>query len=180
MSHMRYYAREGDRTTVGGTVAEGLANFSIGGRCASFDGAAVWCPACKSAGRICASGPRRPFMLSNGRQIALDNDLCLCKCSPPPRLIASQSQAGMSVAGDATARTAQPAGGTAVAGFAAFFDEQFAICDERGEPIPNALYSIQWESGAREHGQANASGHTSRLSATRQAASVHIYVALAT
>jgi uncharacterized Zn-binding protein involved in type VI secretion len=180
MSHMRYYARKGDWTTAGGVISEGLASFCLGERPASFEGAAVWCPACKSTGRICASGPRRPFMLPNGRQIALDNDLCLCQCSPPPRLIASQSQAGMSVAGDAPAHAAQHTSGTNVPELAALFDEQFAICDDRGEPIPHALYSIQLESGAREHGQASASGHTSRLSAMRQVQSVHIYVALAT
>jgi hypothetical protein len=29
----------------------------------------------------------------NGKQVALHDDLCLCKCDPPPRLVANQALA---------------------------------------------------------------------------------------
>ncbi|STZ64279.1 Uncharacterised protein [Moraxella lacunata] len=50
----------------------------------------VWCPACQSMGQIVPSGPRLSFSLG-GAMPALNDDLCLCKCNPPPKLINSQT-----------------------------------------------------------------------------------------
>jgi PAAR motif len=71
MGYRRYYLVEGDKTTAGGVVLEGSHCFSIHGKTASFDTARVWCPACKSEGRIARAGPRRPFTLINKQQIAM-------------------------------------------------------------------------------------------------------------
>lgn len=54
------------------------------------EGDSVACPACNSIGVIALTGPHHTEIL-NGRNAALEGDLCLCKCSPPPHLIANQS-----------------------------------------------------------------------------------------
>lgn len=109
---MRHYIRQGDQTTAGGVVTEGLANFNMYGGPSAYHGAAVACPSCKSVGKISCIGPRRPFTLPNGQQIALENDLCICKCKVPPRLLASQSAAYMSFEPDELQRMGfTPSGG---------------------------------------------------------------------
>jgi len=91
----RNFILEGDKTTAGGVVIEGLAPSDvIEGRGVSFNGAMISCPACKSTGKISCIGPRWPFTLPNGQQAALENDLCICKCSRPPKLVASQIFSG--------------------------------------------------------------------------------------
>lgn len=95
----RHFIRVGDKTTAGGTVLEGAPNHQIYGLAASYEGAQVACPACKTIGYIQKVPPFRSFAMS-GRQIALENDLCICKCHPPPKLIASQANASMSFEAD--------------------------------------------------------------------------------
>jgi hypothetical protein len=56
----------------------------------TFVGAGVSCPACNSVGAIVAHGPRLPDSWMS-KQLALENDLCGCKCYPPPLMHASQS-----------------------------------------------------------------------------------------
>jgi hypothetical protein len=50
----------------------------------------VDCPACGSVGIIQVVMPRLHDAF-NGRQYALSDDLCICKCKPPPKLIADQT-----------------------------------------------------------------------------------------
>ncbi|MFC6052722.1 hypothetical protein A6M14_07750 [Acinetobacter sp. Ac_877] len=90
---IRYQIFENDKTTVGGIVQRhtgGGKSFIWHGRLASNIGDKVNCPACGSTGIIQAAGMRRPF--DNHKDIpALDGDLCICKCSPPPVLKNSQT-----------------------------------------------------------------------------------------
>nr|WP_134197511.1 hypothetical protein [Paraburkholderia rhizosphaerae] len=59
------------------------------GRASAFIGAKVYCHTCRTAGIIAAKGPRlHDFILA--REQALEGDICLCKCDPPPIMIASQ------------------------------------------------------------------------------------------
>lgn len=95
MTHKRYYIRKGDKTTAGGIVTEGVVSFMMHDKLTAFDTASVWCPVCKVEGHISIVGPRRPFTLPNNREIAMEGDLCLCKCDPPPHLLASQNVAWM-------------------------------------------------------------------------------------
>ena len=89
----------------------------------AFEGDAVSCPACHSTGEILCDGPRWPKAGPDGRQTALSDDLCLCRCNPLPRLIASQSTMSMSFEGSpadevmqrATARVYAPEAGPATA-----------------------------------------------------------------
>ncbi len=86
----RYYITLGARTTAGGTVISASHGDSIDGGAMALEGDKVECPACGSEGVIALDGPRLREML-NGREAALGDDLCLCGCSPPPRLVASQA-----------------------------------------------------------------------------------------
>lgn len=79
---------KGDKTTAGGVVLEGLAAFNED-EALAFHGAKIWCPTCKSEGTLCNDGPRWPTSFDD-KEVGVENDLCICKCDPPPRLIASQ------------------------------------------------------------------------------------------
>ena len=88
----RYYILESDTTTAGGII-QTTTNpivFDVDGKKQSCIGDDVWCPACQSMGQIIPSGPRLSFSLG-GAMPALNDDLCLCKCSPLPKLINSQT-----------------------------------------------------------------------------------------
>jgi len=79
---------KGDKTTAGGVILEGVAAFNED-EALAFHGAKIWCPACKSEGTLCNDGPHWPTSF-DGKEVGVENDLCICKCVPPPRLIASQ------------------------------------------------------------------------------------------
>ncbi|WP_081073552.1 PAAR domain-containing protein [Burkholderia stagnalis] len=102
---------QGDKTTVGGVVLEGVQSGFNGGVPIAFHGAQIWCPVCKTNGRLVNDGPRQP-MSFNGAQVGLENDLCICKCAPPPRLIASTDTMSMSFESDEAASTGYHADGS--------------------------------------------------------------------
>lgn len=82
----------GDKTTAGGVVLEGIDRCRHHGTPLTFIGAKIWCPVCNSEGVIGWNGPHRKATMM-GKQQALEGDLCLCKCNPPPVLLASQKSA---------------------------------------------------------------------------------------
>jgi uncharacterized Zn-binding protein involved in type VI secretion len=89
----RYYIVEGDKTTANGIVQKhtsGASTTSWQGKIISNIGDKVSCPKCKSIGIIQAVGQRKPFG-NRGFLPALNNDLCICKCKQPPKLINSQT-----------------------------------------------------------------------------------------
>lgn len=88
----RYYITLGAQTTAGGTVISASHGDSIDGVPIALEGDKVRCPACDSEGVIVLDGPRLRETL-DGSEVALGDDLCLCGCSPPPRLLASQATA---------------------------------------------------------------------------------------
>jgi uncharacterized Zn-binding protein involved in type VI secretion len=86
----RYHITLGARTTAGGTVITASSLASINGAPMAIEGDAVSCPSCHSEGVIVCVGPRLPDHW-NGKQYALQDDLCVCKCVPAPRLVANQA-----------------------------------------------------------------------------------------
>lgn len=86
----RYHITLGASTSAGGKVISASSCCSINGVAVAVEGDAVLCPACKSTGKIRIFGRRIPESW-NGKQVALQDDLCICKCPSPPRLIASQT-----------------------------------------------------------------------------------------
>ncbi|HDR9036782.1 TPA: PAAR domain-containing protein [Burkholderia vietnamiensis] len=87
----RYDIVKGDKTTVGGVVQAGDSTDQIAGSEQSRELDPVWCPVCKTIGKIQCTGPRISSTAPDGREAALSDDLCICQCSPPPKLVASQS-----------------------------------------------------------------------------------------
>lgn len=86
----RYNITTGSTTTAGGRVISGCERTSFNGELISREGDRVACPACGTEGFIALIGPHLHEEW-NGKQAALEGDLCICKCDPPPELIANQS-----------------------------------------------------------------------------------------
>lgn len=95
----RYLITLGAPTTAGGKVASGSRFRTINGLPVAREGDICWCPACLSEGVIEPDGPRLDESV-DGRLVALHDDLCRCKCSPPPRLVAAQSVVCQSIDSD--------------------------------------------------------------------------------
>jgi uncharacterized Zn-binding protein involved in type VI secretion len=80
----------GASTTAGGKVISASSHGSINGVMIALEEDMIFCPACKSQGKIVCTGPRIPETW-NGKNVALENDLCLCGCPSPPKLVPNQS-----------------------------------------------------------------------------------------
>jgi len=87
----------GDSTTAGGTVEVTDGRDMLGNREQAYEGDLVWCPACHSMGTIVCVGRRLSMRGPDGREAALSDDLCLCRCNPSPQLIPSQSTSYMDI-----------------------------------------------------------------------------------
>lgn len=98
---IRYQILEGDTTTAGGVVQRHTGSGQTliwHNRLASNLGDKVNCSACGSVGYIAPKGMRRP--VDNMKQApALNGDLCICKCNPPPELKNSQTTFTQNVSG---------------------------------------------------------------------------------
>ncbi|QCP53177.1 PAAR domain-containing protein [Trinickia violacea] len=88
----RYDIRNGDTTTAGGRVQASGRDDPIDGVPVAYENDPVWCEKCRTTGYIACVGPRVSSTGSDGRQQALSDDLCRCRCTPAPRLIASQTR----------------------------------------------------------------------------------------
>jgi len=86
----RYLILDGDKTTASGTVVAEPTTIQFDGRDVAPEGDDVQCPACNTTGKIKCDGPRQVMTAPDGRHAALSDDLCICKCDPPPKLVASQ------------------------------------------------------------------------------------------
>ncbi len=93
----RYDILKGDLTTAGGTVEGGDAHDKVGDREQAYENDPVWCPACHTMGIVACAGPRLSMKGSDGREAALSDDLCICKCTPSPRLVPSQLTSSVDV-----------------------------------------------------------------------------------
>jgi len=89
MSLRRYYIRAGATTTAGGTVKASSQFYVVDGSPLAREGDAIDCPACNTQGYIECVTPRIADSFA-GKQYALSDDLCICQCSPPPKLIPDQ------------------------------------------------------------------------------------------
>ncbi|MFD2366352.1 PAAR domain-containing protein [Pseudoduganella sp. GCM10020061] len=87
----RYHITEGAKTTAGGKVIAATSAMTIDGVKGALEGDPLYCPACKSAGKIMCVGPRIPETW-NGKPVALSDDLCMCGCPTPPKLLANQNR----------------------------------------------------------------------------------------
>ncbi|HEU4846195.1 MAG TPA: PAAR domain-containing protein [Burkholderiaceae bacterium] len=171
----RYTITLGAPTTAGGKVISASSDGSIGGMPIALEGDLVTCPVCKTAGKILCVGPRIPETW-NGKNVALENDLCICRCVSAPKLLPSQnlrcqvikdSGRALSHALDAQVARGAP---THV------FSDRFVLVDAHdGTPLAQREYAVVRANGKLEFGTSDAHGHTHLLSATAQAECVEIY-----
>jgi uncharacterized Zn-binding protein involved in type VI secretion len=87
----RYLILNGDKTTANGTVQATSTTVQLNGQDVAHEGDSVACPSCNTTGRIQCDGQRQMMTAPDGRHAALSEDLCICGCDPPPKLIASQN-----------------------------------------------------------------------------------------
>ncbi|WP_175714002.1 PAAR domain-containing protein [Burkholderia ambifaria] len=151
----------GDKTTAGGIVAQGERASTVNGQPFAYQDAKINCQSCSSVGAIRNIGPNRPMGLM-GKQVALENDLCICKCNPPPRLIASQRTAfiefGLS---ELEAMGYTPQG--RYFGDSSY-DQYFLLKDKHtGRPLQDVLYRIVTDDGDEIEGRTDANGYTEKI-----------------
>ncbi len=151
----------GATTTAGGVVVSASSCATIDGVAIALEGDQIACKACRGAGRIVCVGPRIPETW-NGRQVALEDDLCMCGCRPPPRLKPSQQHHFQMVA--ATAGAAADAGGARSAAAAPVFDEAVQARDAvSDQPVAGLPYRFELPDGTVLRGVTDADGRTVRV-----------------
>src|SRR6218665_1054568 len=101
----RAWICKGDRTTANGVVTTGLEKFTLRDKPVAFEGDSISCPACKSTGVIHCVDTRVPTIGPHGRKMALEGDLCICLCNPPPILVGSQTHSFTERSAEFSART---------------------------------------------------------------------------
>ncbi|SMC29642.1 PAAR motif-containing protein [Andreprevotia lacus DSM 23236] len=88
----RWLACVGDSTTTNGTVLEhGAKTTTLFGKRTAIIGGDVSCPACNSTGQIQKAGGGRRLK-SAGKEVALHDDIVVCGCPTPPKVIAGQQK----------------------------------------------------------------------------------------
>jgi uncharacterized Zn-binding protein involved in type VI secretion len=171
----RYTITLGASTTAGGKVISASSDGSIGGMPIALEGDLVTCPVCKTAGKIQCVGPRIPETW-NGKNVALENDLCICRCANAPKLLPNQNLR-CQVIKDAGRALSHPVDAAVARGAPAHvFTDRFVLVDEYdGTPLARREYAVVRASGKLEFGTSDAQGHTHLLSTTAYAECVEIY-----
>lgn len=179
----RYTITEGAKTTAGGTVIKASSNGYIHDARIALENDLIFCNGCGGPGHILCVGPRL-VEVWNGVPVALENDLCVCGCTPHPRLIANQTMRSQVVGDEAVAaHAAESANGAALAAAgshcssAESFDLDFLITNEiTGKPATDWPYLIELACGTRLEGRTDQEGKTQRVSAMRaEHATLQVY-----
>jgi uncharacterized Zn-binding protein involved in type VI secretion len=142
----------GASTTAGGKVISTSSNGSINGVPIALEGDLIACKGCKGTGKIVCIGPRIPETW-NGKQVALENDLCICGCAPPPRLLPNQHTRYQSISDDTAPSidtaltTATTTGGIASTPSSIDSDDEiveqyFSLLADDDTPIANYHYDL--------------------------------------
>jgi uncharacterized Zn-binding protein involved in type VI secretion len=149
----RYFITLGAPTTKGGKVTSGNRFRTIDAVPVAVVGDTCWCPGCHSEGVIVPDGPRLDETV-DGRLIALHDDLCACKCTPPPRLVAAQTLVCQSVDSDwyagkraAAAETAARANAAALAAGEADTLPLVLVDPDTYEPLETGSYRLRLAGG---------------------------------
>jgi uncharacterized Zn-binding protein involved in type VI secretion len=171
----RYTITLGAPTSSGGRVISASSEGKIDGVPIALEGDLVSCPACKTAGKIQCVGPRIPESW-HGKNVALENDLCICRCAVPPKLRPSQMLRSQ-VIKDTGRALSNPASDAPMCGpKGQVYTDRFKLVDVHdGRALVNREYAVVRASGKLEFGTSDATGQTHLLSATAQAESVEIY-----
>lgn len=173
----RHIITLGASTSVGGKIISASSSGSINGITIALEGDAIFCPACRSQGKILCRGPRIPETW-NGKNVALEDDLCVCGCSTPPRLLPSQF-VRYQFTSETESNALQPNKNAANASAAAntLFDDRYLLLDEEtGQILANTEYALKRADGQIEFGVTDESGHTHLVASPMKTESIDIYV----
>lgn len=165
----RFWIRVGDTTSNGGRVITGSATHLHHSLPLAFEGDQVDCPGCRSIGTIACVGDRISDTGPDGRQKALSGDLCLCRCNPPPVLVALQQTA--STQGHTQARFDEQ--GSGFAGLPPHdpthsHDQRFLVLTHDQQPVADRLYRLTYPGGIAQ-GRTDAQGYTEPVSGIGEA-----------
>ena len=171
----RFHITINAKTTVGGIVTSATHFASTNGLQLALEGDSIDCPACHSKGRIKCDGPRISSTF-NGKENALSDDLCICNCDPPPKLVAIQEQMYQTVndaGGNDRANTSRFAASTLPGGT---HDLAFEVKDETGLPLVGYPYVIELANGIRLEGITDRDGLTGKVGAvSAETATLTVY-----
>lgn len=177
----RYYITLGATTTAGGKVTRASSFMSVNGANVALDHDKVWCPQCNSDGVIGLDGPRLSSTY-NGNQFALQDDLCICKCSPPPRLVAAQSHSSQTIDADwhaaqavATAEAAEKLNTADSSATDPYCIPILLLDPAKDEPFKNCPYRLELADKVIE-GTTDQNGATRPLTAAERASVVTWHV----
>lgn len=136
---IRYHIVDRDTTNArgGGAVVASAHNDMLMGRAQALIGDDVICNECGEIGKISPHGPRLRETV-NGREVALNGDLCLCNCSPTPQLINSQTMSKQIIDVDEVVAPGYvPSADSDVPQEKSDqqFDRHFRFIDETGTPV---------------------------------------------
>jgi uncharacterized Zn-binding protein involved in type VI secretion len=173
----RYYITLGAPTTAGGKVVSANHLDTIDGVPVALEGDKCWCSKCNCEGIIMLDGPRISETF-NGREVALSDDLCVCECAPPPRLVTAQTFAYQVIDTDsraaeavATAKTAEKLN-TAETGASDPYRIPILLLDPAtDEPFKNRRYRLELGDKVIE-GTTDQNGATRPLTAAERTAIV--------
>ena len=152
--------RAGDFTTTGGTVLVVKAHISDKGKKIALHGEHATCGNCEGSWPIDGTGEE---MNDHGIPVACEGDRVLCPCGNN-RVVAGadagcfihKQRDGASV-GKTNSLLRQPVDGRR-------FDEQFALLDTSGRPLPGVRYRIVTGDGREVAGITDSDGKTQRVS----------------
>lgn len=172
----RYTITLGASTSAGGKVTSASSNGSINGARIALEDDVIFCPACKSQGKIKCIGPRIPEVWS-GKNVALENDLCVCGCPSPPRLIPNQSLKCQIIEDSDTSAPSRSQVQSAQTNIKTMFDDRYILTDEvTHEPLRNTEYAFRRPDGNVEFGTTDNAGHTHLLSETIEPELIDIFL----
>ncbi|MBP1206705.1 putative Zn-binding protein involved in type VI secretion [Duganella sp. 1411] len=172
----RYIITEGAKTTAGGVVIKASSHGSIQGARIAVENDPIICNSCGGTGYILCVGPRL-VELWNDIAVALENDICICGCTPHPRLIASQTLRSQVIDGTTAtsyaAEIAENNGVVADAGESSpdpqSYDLDFLITNEiTGRPAIDHPYVLELASGVRLEGRTDQDGKPKEFPRSRQ------------
>lgn len=159
----RYLLKQGDKSSNGGVVTEGIPNCTHHGTPLTFVGAQVFCHGCKTVGHIAPKGPRWPDTM-HGKEQALDGDICICQCVPPPVMIASQHDSFHTFESHNLADMGYAASGASMTQhYRGSYHERVRVLNESGQPMPSIPYHIKTATGAVFKGLTDVSGCCPRV-----------------
>jgi len=158
-------ALKDDKTTTGGSILGPSSDwYNEDGRAFALAEDRATCGNCKGDWPV---GGTAHNVTDDGRFFVRDLAPVYCPCGKNRVLASSESPFFYSENNEPTATQSSVTNKT--------YDEQFALRDANGSPMPDTYYTVRLPSGALEHSITDARGLTARYT-TNNAQSLHFYI----